>query len=407
MYIMNRPIVLSLILIIGLIFSCLFIIQPVEAESKTIVVPDDCPTIASAIGSAAEGDTIFIKSGTYEGPINQTLIIDKSISLVGENTASTILNLHPKYNVTWILTSPMYDYSDAMQIDADDVRLTNLTLKFTGNMKANGNRVQIIGNDIWSHSTATGLSVNGSECNIANNTFLGFIKLAGSSNSAVENKAFSLTLQDAYHNIVYSNVLQTLGLSSSDANIISKNTVSTGNVWYAAHMSNSSGNTFYDNYIEAALWNTNLMISYNSTNNTFYNNAFISDCNPDYIDLYINENIASIDSTSHNNSWDNGSVGNYWNNYQIRYPDASEIDNSGIGNTPYVIDENNTDYYPLINCTINVTLRLTLHQHLLLPLHLHRTLLPHQHPQHRLLQVQQLHQHQARPLQILHHSNQH
>jgi hypothetical protein len=47
-------------------------------------------------------------------------------------------------------------------------------------------------------------------------------------------------------------------------------------------------------------------------------------------------------------SWDNGSVGNYWSDYLTRYPNASEIGNSGIGNTPYVIDANNIDNYPLV-----------------------------------------------------------
>ena len=31
----------------------------------------------------------------------------------------------------------------------------------------------------------------------------------------------------------------------------------------------------------------------------------------------------------------------------IRCPNATEIDNSGIWNTPYVIDDSNVDHYPL------------------------------------------------------------
>jgi hypothetical protein len=48
------------------------------------------------------------------------------------------------------------------------------------------------------------------------------------------------------------------------------------------------------------------------------------------------------------NLWDNGFVGNYWSNYTLKYPDASEVNNSGVGDTPYVIDQNNIDHYPLI-----------------------------------------------------------
>lgn len=37
--------------------------------------------------------------------------------------------------------------------------------------------------------------------------------------------------------------------------------------------------------------------------------------------------------------WDNGypSGGNYWSDYTIKYPNATEIDNTGIGNTAYLI----------------------------------------------------------------------
>jgi hypothetical protein len=56
---------------------------------------------------------------------------------------------------------------------------------------------------------------------------------------------------------------------------------------------------------------------------------------------------SSFDSTD---ARDDGypSGGNYWSDYVARYPNASEIDASGMGNTPYVIDTNNTDNYPLI-----------------------------------------------------------
>jgi parallel beta-helix repeat protein len=61
------------------------------------------------------------------------------------------------------------------------------------------------------------------------------------------------------------------------------------------------------------------------------------------------------------NSWDNGTVGNYWGDYLTRYPDAKEIDGSGIGDTPYVmvvsygqigspptLNTNNMDRHPIM-----------------------------------------------------------
>ena len=41
-------------------------------------------------------------------------------------------------------------------------------------------------------------------------------------------------------------------------------------------------------------------------------------------------------------------MGNYWSDYKSKYPNAIEIDSSGIGNIPYVIDDNNADNYPLM-----------------------------------------------------------
>jgi parallel beta-helix repeat protein len=50
----------------------------------------------------------------------------------------------------------------------------------------------------------------------------------------------------------------------------------------------------------------------------------------------------------HGNVWDNGTTGNYWSDYITRYPNASEIDGTGIGDTAFYINENNIDRYPLI-----------------------------------------------------------
>jgi parallel beta-helix repeat protein len=49
------------------------------------------------------------------------------------------------------------------------------------------------------------------------------------------------------------------------------------------------------------------------------------------------------------NVWDYSNEGNYWSDYKVKYPNATEIDVSGTWNTPYVISENNQDNYPLID----------------------------------------------------------
>ncbi len=49
------------------------------------------------------------------------------------------------------------------------------------------------------------------------------------------------------------------------------------------------------------------------------------------------------------NVWDNGKEGNYWSDYSSRYSNASKIGNTGVGDTPFYINENNIDRFPLIS----------------------------------------------------------
>jgi OOP family OmpA-OmpF porin len=81
-----------LLVLVFLTASCIIMPLPVNAEPKTLVVPDDYSTISSAIGNATAGDTILVRERTYEGPINQTITIEKSLSIIGENTEKTISN---------------------------------------------------------------------------------------------------------------------------------------------------------------------------------------------------------------------------------------------------------------------------------------------------------------------------
>lgn len=72
-----------------------------------------------------------------------------------------------------------------------------------------------------------------------------------------------------------------------------------------------------------------------SSDNVIYYNNFM-------------DNKYQVFSTGSQNTWDNGypNGGNYWSDYEERYPNATEIDDLGIMDTPYAIDENNTDRYP-------------------------------------------------------------
>lgn len=94
----------------------------------------------------------------------------------------------------------------------------------------------------------------------------------------------------------------------------------------SSHHNTVSGNNITDNYIGVGLRES-------SNNNKIFHNDFIN--NGLQVDL---ENPSE-------NSWDDGyrSGGNYWSDY-----DGEDSNGDGIGDTPYVIDVNNTDRYPLM-----------------------------------------------------------
>jgi hypothetical protein len=105
-----------------------------------------------------------------------------------------------------------------------------------------------------------------------------------------------------------------------------------------------------------------------STLDVFYGNE-ISNCNKYGVSIsgfnsillfgndFINNTKQAVDGnkaiglSTAIDKWDNGTVGNYWSNYQSLYPKATAIGNSTIENTPYKIYTNNTDNYPLTQPT--------------------------------------------------------
>jgi len=65
------------------------IIRPVKANPNSIWVPDNYTTIQEAINNANEGETIFVRANkTYY----EHVVINKTVSLVGENPFATIID---------------------------------------------------------------------------------------------------------------------------------------------------------------------------------------------------------------------------------------------------------------------------------------------------------------------------
>ena len=121
------------------------------------------------------------------------------------------------------------------------------------------------------------------------------------------------------------------------------------------HSSNNdiNGNTITNNFegiVLAAISNYNRISGNNMTDNGDGIRLQDSSENTVYHNNFINNTVQVDNWTPEQaNFWDNGREGNYWSDYLFRYPNAAHIDSTNVMDTPYVIDVNNRDNYPLLN----------------------------------------------------------
>jgi nitrous oxidase accessory protein len=366
---MRKSITLLLVLVL-LIASCETMRSTADADSKSIIVPEDYSTIAAAVGNATDGDTILVRKGTYEGPINQTLMINKTLSLIGEDDKQTRLNLHPAQGTTIILDKIFSGYANPIKIEADNVRISGFTITSDGGtISVTGNRTQITGNIlnthlqlIGSHQTLAGntiaatINCDGSYGNIyANNVIKATIAIGGFHNSVYANNVTGL--QEYYvngigtgtggdYNLIYHNIVEDGGGigANSVGNIIANNIITNGavgigitlgdnNIIFGNTITNNRGpgitkkeglnNIFYANYVVnnsvGVLFGTKTLFL--SGQNTLYRNNFIN-----------NIQQTQIVNLDHSDNWDNDKEGNYWSDYR-----GIDLDGNGIGDTPYVM----------------------------------------------------------------------
>jgi len=69
--------------VVALIALCV----SVSFAARKIVVPDDFPSIHSALGEADEGDTVFVRNGVYE----ETITLVDNVVLLGEDMLKTVI----------------------------------------------------------------------------------------------------------------------------------------------------------------------------------------------------------------------------------------------------------------------------------------------------------------------------
>jgi parallel beta-helix repeat protein len=278
----------------------------VTAESKTIVVPDDSHTIQEAINAADAGDTIFVKRGTYiENPV-----INKSISLVGEDRDATVI-----------------DVTAGLKVQRDNVTVTGLTI-FDGydGISVGANYCNISGNKI--KQATHGIVVFGNNNHITGNT----LESIGLS-SAIQ-------LNYANENIVKNNYIESCveGIQiwqNSNNNTITENTIKNCQDT-AVNFQYSNNNKLIGNNITNSGLGTSIYGSNNNSicKNNYVNNTIQFSVNEGYYLTFGNPRSVNIISE------------NYWSDYNGT--DANRDGIGGIGDTPYVIDAYNQDNSPIL-----------------------------------------------------------
>lgn len=355
----------------------------VYAFETVWTVDDDGPahfhTIQEAIDNVGNGDTIFVRDGLYY----ENLVIDKSLSLIGEDRETTKISGNFSGTVIHILGDEVNIENFTIQDSGSEwlgsgIRLESDYCTITGNLVVNNNRGILVrfsdSNNILSNNIMNnehGISMWYSSHNklrnnvISNNRYNfgieGFDKsdffndidpsniinekriycLANRSDMTFTQEAGYIALVNCLNikveNVTLKNNFDGMLLAYTQNLTITKNDLRDN--FRGLHFVESSNIIVNRNNLE----NNDCGIKLeHSKNNTFFHNNFKG--NSRQVE-------AAADCT---NVWDNSyaSGGNYWDDHAKTDLYSGPFQNitgcDGIIDVPYDIDEYNRDYYPLM-----------------------------------------------------------
>jgi hypothetical protein len=296
---MRKAFAVVLILVI-LISSCIIAVQPVKAQSLTgIIINADGSVTPSSAAIQMEGNTCIITAD-----LNSFITVERG-NIVVDGANHTLQGPGISQNAI------------AITLMASNVTVENL------------------------HVTGWKAGVYGAFNNntITNNVFAGNYQAVSiyADNYVVSENSISGSSDAA--------ILIDTGATrpQGDDNLITQNQLTSNN--WALDILNSNGTTIAQNNVTnnaVALVLGTLSANVNSAGfQLLYSNNFINNTQILYVPIGV-PFMQDVVPLSPAGQWDYGSIGNYWSDYLSRYPNATEIDHSGIGDTPYAIIDSTT-----------------------------------------------------------------
>lgn len=446
-------------------------ILPQNARAATLYVggggPGNYTTIQAAIDAAFPGDTVYVYNGTY----NETVSIAKTLSLIGEDTSTTIIDtlggedaIH--ISSSWVNVTGFTLMSSGIRngagIELNMVRdcyiannsvgpnfIDGILLFFTSGNRIVNNTISgngygidfymstkerilnntivnheygiyhmgssystikgntMVGNSIYllsldlsklnTHTIDTSNTVNGKPVYYWKNLSGGNVPLGAGeviivncTDVTVQNQNVSGGTVGIYvtlsANITLSNITASYGMHGIEMFLTQNSTLSLSNASHNTYdgigLQHSPGNTLRNNTAfnnapgimfgmsgsgtitgNTASRNTDGFFVFSSDDSTIKLNNVSANTvgirvlssygNRIYHNLLLGNNEQASDNTD-GNEWDNGypSGGNYWSDYAgvdlMWGPGQNLTGSDGIGDTPYVIDTDSQDRYPLM-----------------------------------------------------------
>jgi parallel beta-helix repeat protein len=191
-------------------------------------------------------------------------------------------------------------------------------------------------------------------------------RYSGSNNvtgNVISNNGEGILLWETVGNLITKNTLSSnnrcgIYLQTSSINTIKNNTLASNNgsgLYLNISYSNTITNNCIDSNKRSGIYGTNRSCS----NTIMDNNCTSNNKHGIFLHYYSNNNqilhnnFINNEENAHDdcdNTWDDGKFGNYWSDYEERYPDAKKKPLKGIWDTPYeILGGKNRDTCPLVN----------------------------------------------------------